>query len=457
MTKESAKPDRANWRKRSLEAGILASSSMTAILSPPSGAFSSRTAGATRRYRVLTIASHPVPYAAPVFRRLAQHPQLDFHVAYCSLRGAEAGLDSEFGRSVQWDVPLLNGYDWVHVPNRGSGEDSFFGLYNPGLWRLIRAGHFEAVMLHTGYVRASFWIAYLAARSCGAAFLFGTDAATLEPRDGKRWKRIVKRIVWPLLFRLADQVCSPSSASVELMRSLGIPGERISLTHFVVDNDWWTAQAAAVDRAVVRAPWGVTERELVVLFCAKLQPWKRPLDLLRAFARAGVPDAMLVYAGEGPLRAQLETEAAALCIRDRVRFLGFVNQSQLPPVYAASDVMVLPSSYEPFAVVVNEAMLCGCPVVASDRVGAARDLVIPNHNGLVYPCGDVEALAALLRKLLAERTTLVAMRENARQRLATWSPRENVAATVDAFAHAVRRRRGAPRQSKVGVLHKGRS
>src|SRR5947209_15133058 len=112
-----------------------------------------------RRFRVLTIVSHPVQYASPIFRHMARHPQLDSHVAYCSMRGAEMGHDPEFGRNVQWDVPLLNGYSWTHVPNRGSGSESFFGLCNPGLWTLIGGDKFDAVVCHAGYVRASFWIA----------------------------------------------------------------------------------------------------------------------------------------------------------------------------------------------------------------------------------------------------------------------------------------------------------
>jgi hypothetical protein len=87
-----------------------------------------------------------VQYAAPVYRLMAQDAKLDLQVAYCSLRGAEAGYDPEFGRSVKWDVPLLDGYNWAHVPNRSSGSESFFGLYNPGLWKLIREGHFDAVL-----------------------------------------------------------------------------------------------------------------------------------------------------------------------------------------------------------------------------------------------------------------------------------------------------------------------
>src|SRR5438874_2606950 len=87
-----------------------------------------------RRYRILFVASHPVQYQAPLFRRMAKQSSLDLHVAYCTLRGAVAGHDMEFGTSIQWDVPLLNGYSWTHVLNRGSGAESFFGLFNPGLW-----------------------------------------------------------------------------------------------------------------------------------------------------------------------------------------------------------------------------------------------------------------------------------------------------------------------------------
>ena len=70
-----------------------------------------------RKLRVLAVASHPVQYMTPIFRRMAKHPRLDLHVAYCSLRGAEAGHDPEFGTEVKWDVPLLDGYEWTQVPN----------------------------------------------------------------------------------------------------------------------------------------------------------------------------------------------------------------------------------------------------------------------------------------------------------------------------------------------------
>jgi glycosyltransferase involved in cell wall biosynthesis len=91
----------------------------------------------------------------------------------------------------------------------------------------------------------------------------------------------------------------------------------------------------------MRSAWGVEPTRRSSLFCAKLQPWKRPGELLEAFAVTGIASAVLVFAGEGPLRRALFQRALDLEIADRVRFLGFVNQSALPAVYKVSDSMVL--------------------------------------------------------------------------------------------------------------------
>ena len=374
---------------------------------------------------------------------MSRHPRLDVSTAYCRLRGARAGVDPEFGARIQWDIPLLDGYPWVEIPNKGTDSEGFFGLYNPGLWKLVREGNFDAVFCPTGYIRASFWITYFASKFSHSAFLFGTDATSLSPRDSKKWKRTVKRIFWPLLYRLASQVVAPSSGTCDLMRSLGIPNERVTRVPFVVDNDWWIAQSALVDREAVRATWGAGPNSSVILFCAKLQPWKRPLDLLQAFAQANVANSLLVFAGEGPLRESLQSEAARLGCLNRVRFPGFVNQSQLPACYVGADLLVLPSEYEPFGLVVNEAMLCGCMAAASDQVGAARDLIAPIDRSFIYPCGDVAALTTLLRRALSDPQRLSRVRAAACERMKTWSPREYIEATLEAVERAVSRIRPA--------------
>lgn len=378
-------------------------------------------------------------YATPIFQLLAKDPRVEIQVAYCGMQGAEAGIDPGFGVPVKWDIPLLDGYPWVCLPNRSRapGSGSFFGLFNPGIWGLISRGKFDAVVLYTGYMCATFWMALAAAKWKRARVLFGTDAHDLTARDGKRWKLWVKRWLWPGLFRLADVVIIVSSGGAALMRSLGIPEDRIVLVPFCVDNDWWMERSDRVDRAAVRGRWGVPEDAAVILFCGKFQPWKRPQDVLRAFAKARGADAYLVLGGDGELRSALESEAESLGITGRVRFLGFVNQSALPEVYTASDLLVLPSEYDAFGLVVNEAMLCRCPVVVSDRVGARFDLVREGETGYVFPCGDVDSLAAVLRRALNDRGALRRMGGAARERMASWSHVDYARALVGAISKAV--------------------
>jgi glycosyltransferase involved in cell wall biosynthesis len=389
---------------------------------------------AARRYRVLIVATHAVQYSAPIYRQMARHPDLDIEVAYCSLQGAESGMDAEFGKEVKWDIPLLDGYPWTLLQNRAihPGPGRFFGFLNTGLWRKLRHGRYDALVLSTGYRYATFWIGLLAAKLTRIPVLFGTDAISLAARDGAVWKSSLKRYFWPVLFRLADQVIVPSTGTREMMRALRIPERRMTLTPYVVDNEWWTAQSSRVDRAAVRAQWNVPANATVILFCAKLQPWKRPLDLLRAFARTSGSSLFLIIAGDGPLYSQIAREAAELGVADRVRLLGFMNQSQLPSVYRSSDVLVLPSEYEPFGVVVNEALLCGCVAAVSDRVGAGRDLIHP-ENGFVFPCGDVDRLAGILQQIACDAGSLKNMSQSSKKILEKWSPQEHIEAYVEAL------------------------
>ena len=126
-----------------------------------------------------------------------------------------------------------------------------------------------------------------------------------------------------------------------------------------------------------------------MLFAGRLVEAKGVPDLLAARERLGAAALPLVVAGTGPLEPLL---------RDRtgVHALGFRNRDELVELYALADRTVVPSRDEPWGVVVNEALACGSPVVVSDAVGAARDLVRDGVDGRIVPAGDVGALAAAL-------------------------------------------------------------
>ena len=402
-------------------------------------------ASASLRRRLLLVGSHVVQYSSPVFRELSRDPRLEILVAYCTLQGAQACVDPEFGVEVTWDTPLLDGYPWTHVPNRSlrPGLGRFFGLLNPGLWKLLREGKFDAVYI-SGYFYASAWIAILAAKWFGVPILFTTDAHSLRTWVSQSpWRLRLKKFLVKRILSLGQVLLAGSTGTVAYLKSLGFSEDRIVLVRNVVDNDWWRARAQEADRDAVRASWRIPAQAATVLFCGKLQPWKQPQDVLQAFAQADVQDSRLVFAGDGPLRDSLEARAKALGISARVRFLGFVNQSQLPGVYRASDLLVLASVHEAFGLVVNEAMACGCPAVVSDRVGAKFDLVRRGETGFIYPAGDVAALAKIFREALSDPERLRRLGEEARVRMESWSPRE----FVESMAGAVELASGRARQT----------
>lgn len=384
-------------------------------------------------YKVLVVASHPVQYAVPLYRLMAKHPQLDVKVAYCSLQGVENNFDSGFGINVSWDIPLLDGYQWQQMRNNSPQPKLgvFWGLINWELWKLITTEDFDAVVIYTGYNYLSFWIAFLACKLRNTKFLFSTDASTIEPRNKNKLKTLLKKVLLPPIFKLADMILVSSSPGRNVVANLGIKNEKIILTPFTVDNDWWLSQKTLVNTNQIRKDWNIPINSKVILFCAKLQPWKAPLDLLRAFALADLTNSYLVFAGEGPLRQELEAESKILGVEDKVRFLGFVNQSQLPSVYTSADLFVLPSTYEPFGVVVNEAMLCGCPVIVSDKVGAGYDLVVEGKTGFVYTAGDIQALSDTLKRAMEDENKLKEMGIAATERMKTWSPEDNINALIE--------------------------
>ena len=393
--------------------------------------------------RVLIVSTHPVQYAAPQYRRLAVDPRIDSMVLFLSMGSVEGAVDEDFGTSLQWDVPLLEGYQWVFPPNRSPrpSVQRFWGLVNPGVWGHVRRSRADIVVLH-GYRAVSFWIAWIAARVSKAAVVWTTDATSADPRDRRSWKARLKKHILPWLFRTGDATLVPSSRGRRFVLSLRISPDLVYVTPNAVDNGFFTDRAARSNRLATRLLWGVPKDAFVALFVAKLAEWKRPGDLMRAAAI--VPDTWVVIAGDGSLRWDLEDLAASLGIADRVRFLGFVNQSKLPAVYRAADVLVLPSVFEPFGLVVNEAFACGTPAIVSDACGCVDDLIVEDHTGFSFPPGDVEELADRIRRMRATGVQ-ERMAAGARARIDEWGPDANLEASVKVFRELAARRqnRGA--------------
>jgi glycosyltransferase involved in cell wall biosynthesis len=195
----------------------------------------------------------------------------------------------------------------------------------------------------------------------------------------------------------------------------------------------------ADSRPDLRRMLGADDDDVVVLSVARLAREKGLDTLVRAIAAADDPRLILVAAGEGPQRSGLVALARDLGVR--LVLTGDVEWERIVELYASADVFALLSEREPWAVVVNEAAACGLPLVLSDRVGAAHDLLRDGENGRLVHARDVEAAAIALSELAADPELRRTQGARSRELAADWGYGPSVEGFLDAVREAVTDRR----------------
>ena len=375
-------------------------------------------------YRIAFVNTHPIQYFAPLYAYLTRHCGLHTTGLYLSDFSLKGGRDPGFGRAVTWDVDLLDGYEARFIGGEKASRrhiGGFFSMVAPQLWSEIRNENYDAVIIH-GHNMAAHHIALLACMSSGTP-VFARSETHLRLSRAK-WRETMRKPLLKQHYKGFDGFLAIGSANADYYRSMGITDDRIFLVPYTVDNARFitASQAMRGNRSKMRAKLGMDLDLPAILYASKFDLRKRPHDLLAAYAqlRADGVAAQLVMVGTGKLENQLKQRVTDEGIPNVV-FPGFVNQAQLPEVYAAADVFVLPSSNEPWGLVVNEAMCAGLPIVLSEEIGCAQDLVLHGLNGATFSAGDVNGLAAALRPSLTDAKLRASQSRASLERIKDWS------------------------------------
>jgi glycosyltransferase involved in cell wall biosynthesis len=357
------------------------------------------------------LVTHPIQYYSPWFARLAR--RIPLKVFYAHRQDAQGQAKAGFQVGFDWDVPLLEGYEHQFLRNasRRPGLDSFWGCDTPDISAILRGGHFGAALLF-GWNKKSYLQGWRAARGVGIPVLVRLDSQLGKPRWG-RMGQFAKSVLYSAVLPRAADYLSPGRRTDEYLAAYEVPPARIHRLPHMVDverfargatNARFTGAAAAF-----RAQNGAAAGDFIYLFTGKMIAKKRPDLLLEAFRRlSAVPlgegrRALLWMAGAGPMEEQLRIQAAGLSCT----FLGFVNQSQLPCVYAAADCLVLPSDRgETWGLVVNEAFACGTPAIVSQEAGCAPELVRDGKTGWLMLRDEPDHLAGVMATAAASSGSL---------------------------------------------------
>lgn len=384
-----------------------------------------------RKYRLAVLTSHPIQYQVPLWRMLALRPEIDLTVLYGSDYGVNRPVVAEFRVPYRWDIPLLDGYHYRFLRNVAwkSSLRGFWGIVNSDLYSALKSIQPDALLLH-GYARFMDWHALLLAKRLGIrVFLRGESSLLTRRRWGSRVRRF---FVAKAFLNQVDAFLTIGTRNKEFYLSLGITTERMFHCPYTVDNEFFRNRVGD-GKEKIRERLGLPIDRILFLGVGHLTPRKGAHDLLCAYGQMGsYKRAAMVWVGDGAERTKLERQRDSLPPDAQVIFAGFKNQSELPNYYAAADVFVLPSYEETWGLAINEAMNFALPIVTTDKVGAAIDLVNPGINGFIYPVGDVKKLTEILESLIDGecRSTLG---EASLSRIKRWSMNETVEGILDAL------------------------
>ena len=336
--------------------------------------------------RVAVVSPEPTPYRAPLFDRIAAREDVELTVVYAAR--TVAGRD--------WSVDL----DHPAVFLRGLGVPGARRVLrhdyplSTGVFRALRAAAPEVVVV-SGWSTFASQAALLWCRLRRVPYVLHVESHDLGPRP--RWRRAVKSVVASPVIRGAANVLAVGSAARDSVVARG--ASRVRIFANTIDVPRW------IERAQRLRPQ--PHDDVLVLSVGREVPEKAFDVLERACAAAGV---------------RLQTVAHGL------------GEEELAQRYVDADVFALLSRHETWGVVVNEAAASGLPLVLSDRVGAAHDLLRDGENGFLVPADDVEAAAGALRQLAGDVDLRRRMGERSRELVRGWG----YDASVDAFVEAVR-------------------
>lgn len=329
--------------------------------------------------RLAIISTHPIQYNAPLFRVLAQTPGVDLKVFYTWSQAQQSVSDKEFGRKIVWDIPLLEGYDYEFIENvSNKPKQQFRGLVNPGLIPAIENWHPDAVLVF-GWNFSSHFKAMRHFHGRIPVWFRG-DSTLLDEK--KSLRTILRRSVLRFVYSFVDHAFYVGENNRKYFLAHGLKDRQLSFAPHAIDNARFGSEEAVAKGKQWRNQLGYTDNDIVLLYAGKISERKNIIPFTQQFINyidnTSESRLKILIVGNGDSETLLP-------IHNSIKRIEFQNQSKMPALNYVADIVALPSSYgETWGLVINEAMAAGKPVIVTNKVGCAIDLVEQGKNGFYF-------------------------------------------------------------------------
>jgi glycosyltransferase involved in cell wall biosynthesis len=341
--------------------------------------------------RLAIISSHPIQYNAPFFALLAKEPNIELMVFYT---WGESSLgekyDPDFGKVIEWDIPLLEGYHYTFVNNTSSdpGSHLFKGIINPTLNQEIEAWNPDVIWVW-GWAFDSH-LKVMRHYKGKVPVWFRGDSTLLDESKGFSLKKIARRIFLTWVYCHVDKAFYVGTHNKAYFKKHGLKESQLVYAPHAIDNNRFSDESGEKTKRALewRKELGFSESDFVILFASKFELKKNPSFILEISKQIVSPNVQFLMVGNGKLEVELKSNVKN---DSRFVFLDFQNQSLMPILYRVADLFVLPSlgPGETWGLAMNEALVSGTTVIASELCGGTIDLINVKNGMLIHPRKDL--------------------------------------------------------------------
>ncbi|TKB98224.1 glycosyltransferase family 4 protein [Pedobacter cryotolerans] len=368
--------------------------------------------------KLAIIITHPIQYYVPLFQLLAQSCELKVFYTW-GKEGAKAKYDPDFKKWIDWDLPLLQGYEYEFLANtaKNPGSHHFSGIINPTLKQKIKDFDPMAILIY-GWAYQSH-ISALRYFKGKIPLWFRGDSTLIDERKGI--KEILRGLFLKWVYQHSNKAFYVGSANKAYFKKFGLKENQLVFAPHAVDNNRF-AEDRSKEALQLRQQLQISPDQMLILFAGKLEAKKNPELLLKAFINLNLDGVHLLFVGNGELENSLKSQISNLKSQ-KIHFMDFQNQTQMPVIYQACDLFCLPSqgSEETWGLAVNEAMACSKAILVSDHVGCAEDLVIDGENGYIFESNNLASLSDKLNLMVSNKFTLKEMGKKSAIKIKEWS------------------------------------
>ena len=343
-----------------------------------------------KKKKIAIVTTHPIQYQSPLFKEASLLNKFKTDVYFASKHGYQSKyIDKDFKKKFNWNINLLSGYNYFFSIKNDRNINSFF-LSFKNLNNTLFKTKYDAILLF-GWNNILYLKAFFLAKLHKIPIILRVE--TNSSQKINYFKKIIKYFVLNIFFKYINYFLYIGSLNKKFYLNLGVNNKRLYPAPYSVDNNFF------LNKEKINISINKKFKKKTILFVGKLIERKNVeefLNLAKLFKNDHRFNFLVV--GDGH-QNKLCNEFIINKKLPNVKIVGFKNQQELKVIYQKSFLLIVPSKYETWGLVINEAMASGLPVICSKNCSSSRDLIINGKTGYVYNLGDIKFLKKIIIEL----------------------------------------------------------